>query len=240
MSEKKVLIVGMSGCSSSGKTTLSKITSEVIPQSILIHEDDFFKHDDQIPIDPKYNIANWDSPDALDIPLFIKELDHIKKTGGCEISNKLIHNNNVDDLQKFNLDSNFLTQLKKKYADLLIKHSNLKIVLVDGFMLFHDDLLRSKFDIKLLFRAKYSTLKKRRGARPGYQTLDSFWVDPPYYFDEFVYKSYYDTHKKLFIDDDVENGKIRPIYNISCFDNDDNVNIEEGLEWIFQKIKENC
>ncbi|KAK5781716.1 hypothetical protein RI543_000902 [Arxiozyma heterogenica] len=233
---KKVVLVGLSGCSSSGKTTIAKLTSNLIDRSILIHEDDFFKHDDQIPINPKYNIANWDSPEALDLSLFSKELDHIRETG--QTKTELIHNNNVDDLDKFQINPSILDQIRLKYSNI---DSNLRIVIADGFMLFNDDDIRSKFDIKLLIRAPYEQLKKRRAARNGYQTLDSFWVDPPYYFDEFVYKSYSDTHGPLFINNDVE-GQLDPIRSsdIKDFMNSDDVSIDNTLEWVCNQIVASC
>ena len=233
---QRIILIGLSGCSSSGKTTIAKLTSNLIDKSVLIHEDDFFKHDDQIPIDPKYNIANWDSPAALDLSLFNNELDHIRETG--QIKTELIHNNNVDNLEKFQIDPSILDKLKQKYSTI---DPNLKIVLVDGFMLFNNNDIRSKFDIKILIRAPYEQLKKRRAARSGYQTLDSFWIDPPYYFDEFVYKSYSETHSALFINNDVE-GQLNPVnsFDINDFMNSDDVPIEKTLEWVCNIIVSSC
>lgn len=236
--DKKVILIGLSGCSSSGKTTIAKLTSTLIPGCTLIHEDDFYKHDNLVPIDANYGIQNWDSPEALDFPLFRKELDHIRSSGG-EISAKLIHNNNVDDLSKFNISQDTLNHLRNKYNTL--EDRGVKIVIVDGFMLFNDNEVRSKFDIKILIRSPYQQLKQRRAARNGYQTLDSFWVDPPYYFDEFVYKSYSETHGPLFIDKDVE-GKLDPVrsVDINDFMNSDEVAIEDTLEWVCNTILDSC
>lgn len=234
--DKRVVLIGLSGCSSTGKTTIAKLTAELIKQGTLIHEDDFYKHDDEVPIDPKRNIANWDSPDALDFPLFRKELDHIHSTG--DIKTELIHNNNVDDLKKFEISPEIVEQLKEKYSTI---DSTFKIVLVDGFMLFNDPEVRSKLDIKILIRAPYTQLKQRRAARSGYQTLDSFWVDPPYYFDEFVYKSYADTHGPLFLNNDVE-GHLDPVKasDIKDFMNSDEVPIEQTLQWVCDTIVDVC
>lgn len=209
----------------------------MFPNSILIHEDDFYKHDEEVPVDPKHDIRNWDSPEALDFDLFQKELDSIKKTG--KIANKLIHNGNVDDLGKFKLIEKDFTTLTQKYQSV----DSVKLVIVDGFMIYNNPDISSKFDVKLFIRAPYEVLKKRRAARPGYQTLDSFWVDPPYYFDEFVYYSYKASHAPLFVNGNVE-GELdtsAPLAkDIKVFENDDNTPIVDALTWTCDEIVNFC
>lgn len=197
----------------------------------MIHEDDFYKHDKDIPIDEQYNIQNWDSPEALDFDTFEKELDIICRTG--KIASKLTHNDNVDNLSKFNLSDDFSSTIKQRYESI---NGDLTIVLVDGFMLFNNPKISSKFDIKLLIRSPYQVLKDRRAARPGYQTLDSFWKDPPYYFDEFVYKSYVDSHSFLFKDGNVE-GKLDLTIGAGVIDYMNYENpIEASISWVCDQI----
>lgn len=208
------------------------LAARILPNSILLHEDDFYKHDEEVPIDTKYGIRLWDDPRALDFDLFDKELDIIKKTG--QISQELIHNNNVDGIEKFNIHDDFVKQLKQKCSSI---EPNVKIVIVDGFMIYNNPKVSSKFDLKILIRAPYQVLKRRRAARPGYKTLDSYWVDPPYYFDEFVYKSYKDAHNRLFINNDVEGQLDASTSNdIRDFKNDDDTPIEDAVYWVCQEI----
>lgn len=42
-SDKRALVVGISGCSSSGKTTLARLLRDIFPSSLILHEDDFYK-----------------------------------------------------------------------------------------------------------------------------------------------------------------------------------------------------
>lgn len=170
----------------------------------------------------------------MDLALFGKELNAIKETG--QISSQLVHNNNVDDITKFHLDDDFLETLKQKLSK-ASRHRN--IVLVDGFMIYNSALLTSKFDLKLFFTAPYEVLKARRNARPGYQTLDSFWIDPPYYFDEFVYASYKSSHKHLFINNDVE-GDMNPhtALGIKRFVNGSRTSLTQALDWVAEEICE--
>lgn len=206
------------------------LAAKVLPNCILLHEDDFYKHDEEVPIDPKYGIRLWDDPRALDFDLFEKELTIIKKTG--DISQELIHNNNVNGLENFKIHQDFFEQLKEKCGQI---DADVKIVLVDGFMMYNNSKITSKLDLKILIRAPYEVLKRRRAARPGYKTLDSYWVDPPYYFDEFVYKSYKDAHSYLFIGNDVE-GKLDPSSNIHEYSNNDDSAIEDAVSWVCREI----
>lgn len=43
MDTKKALVVGISGCSSSGKTTLARLLRDIFPHTFILHEDDFYR-----------------------------------------------------------------------------------------------------------------------------------------------------------------------------------------------------
>lgn len=47
MEDRKAIIIGISGCSSSGKTTLARLLRDIFPNTFILHEDDFYKPDDQ-------------------------------------------------------------------------------------------------------------------------------------------------------------------------------------------------
>ncbi|XBW38718.1 hypothetical protein QEN19_004305 [Hanseniaspora menglaensis] len=236
-----MLIVGCSGCSSSGKTTIVKLLNSIIQEKdiehgtdyhtnvIILHEDDFFKTDADVPIDPKRKISNWDCPEALNLDLFKEELRNLKANGDEKLnllSKDLIHNDNVESLEKFNLDLSFKNKIYLSFKA-LVEKAELKnqvkkfyIVLVDGFMMFHDDSIIDLFDVKLFFRAPYEVLKERREKRT-YKTLEGHWVDPPFYFDEFVYKYYNINHQHLFENSDVEKGSLLSKYlkQINVYEN---------------------
>jgi nicotinamide/nicotinate riboside kinase len=44
---RKAIIVGISGASSSGKTTLARLLRDIFPNSFVLHEDDFYKPAEQ-------------------------------------------------------------------------------------------------------------------------------------------------------------------------------------------------
>lgn len=43
MDDQKAAIVAISGCSSSGKTTLARLLRDIFPNTMILHEDDFYK-----------------------------------------------------------------------------------------------------------------------------------------------------------------------------------------------------
>lgn len=43
--ERKALVVGLSGASSSGKTTLARLLRDIFPNTFVLHEDDFYKEE---------------------------------------------------------------------------------------------------------------------------------------------------------------------------------------------------
>lgn len=43
MEDKKAIIIGISGASSSGKTTLARLLRDIFPNSFILHQDDFYR-----------------------------------------------------------------------------------------------------------------------------------------------------------------------------------------------------
>lgn len=194
----KLIVVGVGGPSSSGKTTVCNSLNTLLPHCTVIHLDDFYLPDSQIPIDLKTNLENWDCPESINWPKFCDYIDEIRKTSGKALplkskeleSSLKLSSEEIDDAKSL---------LSDKFRSLNFTH----VVLVDGFMLYHDKAISDLFDVKLYFRAPYAMLKARREGRAGYTTEEGFWVDPPGYFDQIVWPQYVLSHKHLFVNDDV-------------------------------------
>lgn len=212
----RLLIVGVGGPSSSGKTTICNSLQITLPHCTLIHLDDFYLPDSEIPIDSKHNLENWDCPEAINWTKFKKHIDEIRKSNGNVLP---VDSKELDSSLKLSEDEidDVRGLLDTKFVNLKSTH----VVLIDGFMLYHDTVISDLFDVKLYFRAPYSMLKARREARAGYATEEGFWVDPPGYFDKIVWPQYVLTHNHLFEDgnvdgdfkaESIENG-IKDIYN---------------------------
>ncbi|KKK19462.1 hypothetical protein ARAM_004137 [Aspergillus rambellii] len=93
----KTLIIGLSGPSSSGKTTLARLLRRVfspintnenengIPiRSFIMHEDDFYHSDDRIPYTTLATgsiIQDWDCVDAIDVDFLVSALSYARLHG---------------------------------------------------------------------------------------------------------------------------------------------------------------
>jgi nicotinamide/nicotinate riboside kinase len=200
------LLLGISGPSSSGKTTLSRLLRDIFPPSklFILHLDDFYLTDAEIPV--RNGIQDWDCLDSLNLPQLQKALEHIKEHG--TIPDWLQSQEDQNSVGEHGVPEQEVGELRERvrsWFDGRPEWVNRRICVVDGFLLFSEDMkdIRSLFDVKLFLRTSYETAKRRREARSGYVTLEGFWEDPPGYVDKVVWPNYVQDHKFLFEDGDV-------------------------------------
>jgi nicotinamide/nicotinate riboside kinase len=203
-----VLLLGISGPSSSGKTTLSRLLRDIFPPSLLtiLHLDDFYLTDTSIPV--KDGIQDWDCVESLDLPELKSALEYIKEHGKSPPS--FVSKEDQNSVGKHGVDEKVVERLRKRVEEAVEKSGwKTPIAIVDGFLLFSEDMteIRQLFDLKLFLRTSYQTAKRRREARSGYVTLEGFWEDPPGYVDKIVWPNYVKDHSFLFEEGDVE-GKL--------------------------------
>ncbi|AEO61584.1 hypothetical protein MYCTH_2311889 [Thermothelomyces thermophilus ATCC 42464] len=79
MDPPRTITIGISGCSSSGKTTLARLLRDMFPETFILHEDDFYKAESELPI--KDGFADWDCPESISIPDLEAALAHVRATG---------------------------------------------------------------------------------------------------------------------------------------------------------------
>ncbi|KAF4548237.1 Nicotinamide riboside kinase-like protein [Elsinoe fawcettii] len=202
----RALLVGISGVSSSGKTTLSRLLRDIIPNAFILHEDDFYKTDTEIPV--RNGVQDWDCLEALDLLAMESALKHIKDHGTSPPG--LVSKEDKNSVGNVDVDQSVIQALRGTAAKRAESGKDVKLAIVDGFLLFAEEMaaVRDLFDVKLFLRTDYETAKGRREARTGYVTLEGFWEDPPGYVDNIVWPNYVKDHAFLFEDGDVE-GKIK-------------------------------
>ncbi|TVY59608.1 Nicotinamide riboside kinase [Lachnellula suecica] len=213
MTSRKAVVVGISGCSSSGKTTLSRLLRDIFPNTFVLHEDDFYRPEAELP--RKHDLLDWDCAEALDIPRMGKSLDHISQNGTFppDLDSKE-DRNSVGECPVPGTTIESLKARVKSWTEpgnpghgLL---DSTRLCIFDGFLLYSKSMepIQPQIDIKLFLRVSYAKAKARREARSGYVTLEGFWEDPPGYVDKIVWPNYVEAHKWMFENEDVE-GKLK-------------------------------
>lgn len=126
------VIVGISGGSASGKTTLAKkIAKEYNDKSIIISLDNYYKDYSDPAIDK--STINYDEPASLDIDLFIEHLTDLKNGNPVEIP-----------------DYNFCTHSRLEKT---IRVEAFPLIIVEGLFLFNIGMPERAFNLKIFVDA---------------------------------------------------------------------------------------
>jgi nicotinamide/nicotinate riboside kinase len=207
----QTLLIALSGPSSSGKTTLARLLRDALdPHAFILHEDDFYKTDAEIPVVKVADgreLQDWDCLDSVDIEGLKSMLRYIKEHGRVKDGFESKEDKNaVGDVK---IDGGAVERWRGKFKGILgdeKRNDSLRIAIIDGFLLYSEDVkqLRDLFDVKILLKADYATVKMRRERRKGYVTLEGFWEDPEGYVDLVVWPNYVKDHSFLFQDSDVD------------------------------------
>ncbi|KAF9903079.1 ribosylnicotinamide kinase [Linnemannia zychae] len=175
--------------------TVSRYLRTILPNSTIVHQDDFYKPEIELPIDPKTGLANWDCPGAIDFPSLITTLQYVKQHGvfpdgfdSLEDKNPVGSKEVSEPIAEEVLDR-FRKDIMARIGGAQTQLTT-KFVILDGFMLYVDTELRDTIDVRFFLTAPYQILKDRRESRKGYATLEGYWVDPPGYFDDIVWPNY--------------------------------------------------
>ncbi|KAH0544845.1 hypothetical protein FGG08_001074 [Glutinoglossum americanum] len=188
----KAIIIGISGCSSSGKTTLSRLLRSIFPNTHILHQDDFFLPDSQIPIRNGYQ--DWDCAESLDLVALRDALVYITENG--EMPPSLVSMEDQNEAGPSGVPDPTIARLHSHV------HSRLPtptppIFLLDGFLLYPPHLnppLLPHLHTKIFLLTTLTTLLARRANRTGYVTLEGFWEDPEGYVERVVWVNYVRDH----------------------------------------------
>ncbi len=130
MTSTKPLIVGIAGGTGSGKSTVVRNIAERLPaESVSVIEYDNYYHDNTaVPLEVRHH-ANYDHPDALDNALLIEHLD-------------LLRAGKPADAPQYD----FVLHARRPEPK---RVNSAPILIVDGILLFVDERVRQRLDIKL-------------------------------------------------------------------------------------------
>lgn len=180
MPDNNILLVGISGVSSSGKTTLARSLRDIFPNTFILHEDDFYKTDADIPMTqtPDGEVADWDCIDAINLPALEEALKHIRIHGMPPPD--LVSKEDKNSVGEVKVDKKVIDEMQWNASRWMFQDVP-PIAIIDGFLLYSEAMesIRELFDVKLLLHTNFKTAKERRESRSGYVTIEGFWADPP-------------------------------------------------------------
>lgn len=148
-SEEKTFILGLSGLSSSGKTTLSRLLRSVFgPSSFILHQDDFYQAEEKLPVVD--GLVDWDCVESIDFPAMLRALNHIHDHG--ELPGDLDSKEDQNTTGENRVSPQEVEEVRRKVEGSGVK---VKLAILDGFLLFHDDEVMGKLDARIFLRAPY-------------------------------------------------------------------------------------
>ena len=123
-----VKIIGISGGSGSGKTTIVRKISEIIPDFLFISQDNYYKSAEYMN-NKNITAFNFDHPDAFDNEYILRQLKALKNFKSVEMPQyDFVHHRRMEES---------------------IKISPKKLIIFDGIMIFFDKRIRDLIDLKL-------------------------------------------------------------------------------------------
>ncbi|EFX06595.1 nicotinamide riboside kinase [Grosmannia clavigera kw1407] len=229
---RKAVVIGISGCSSSGKTTLARLLRDIFPKTfwpVFVELRRPFAADDslsRIPIKVD-GLADWDCPEAIALPEMVQALEHIRSHGVLPVSHilrvfcpvsPLLTNSPIVQPDLFSKedqnsvgpcpvsDAKIAALKARVAARATVTATGPSLCILDGFLLYNDAMRPAMdlLDVRLFLRVSHDRATQRRQARDGYVTLEGFWQDPPGYMDKIVWPNYVEMHRWMFPGGDVE------------------------------------
>lgn len=124
------LFIGIAGGTGSGKSTIAKNLAGGLPSDavVVIDHDAYYRDHADLPFEKREKI-NYDHPDALESELLVKHLDALRRNETVEVP-----------------QYDFTTHTRKKETR---RVSPLPVVVVEGILVFADEALRARLDVKI-------------------------------------------------------------------------------------------
>ena len=235
-------LIGLSGCSSSGKTTIAHLLPLILPPTtpwFILHLDDFFipKH---LLIPDTNGELDADCRHAIDFAAFKRMIEYAKREGRLPATFQSLQPDDEHERAVSQVPPEVLDGLRQTLSGVRALQDGRAIGIVDGFLLYHSETIRNLIDIKILLRASLEQSRHRRFQKAEYQDPEAgkyFWrtVD---YFDRVVWRNHVQQHSVLFKNEDVgskPDSKICDQVGISVQPSLDST-VEEQLRWVTRVV----
>lgn len=170
----RVLLVGIGGPTCSGKTTLTKHLLSLLPSSsrkpFIIHQDDFAPPESQLVWNEDVGSADWDDPDtSVDWTKLRRSLAYVKEHGQLPPDHS--SHDDLNPLPDLPVSSDVQEQCSRQLRE-AVHGQDVQVVFLDGFLLYHDQQVRSIIDVPIFLRIGRALLQDRRERRGGYVTAE--------------------------------------------------------------------
>jgi uridine kinase len=195
--QPKILTLALSGPSTSGKSTLSYLlhtlfspsspSPPILPTPPLhILADDYMLDDPFLPLSPSGRFPDAETTSSINMPELLKTLRYVQdaSTNGGQaerLPEGFLSWQSLDfdalrrDAAALVGGDDVVRSLRQELEEGIgtdglgvLRGGGVRLVILDGFLLYHDSTIRELCDLKILLRLSKSEAKKRRGVKKGY------------------------------------------------------------------------
>lgn len=235
-----VFLLGISGPSSAGKTTLAHLLFSIFTPHLqfLLHGDDFCKDLSRTPTCNGYIDA--DAPGEVDFKNFIESLDYVKANGGKPPEKLKSWQSKVFPDQEARAMRMVPKDTLEQFSDKVSEHlesANYSIVIMEGY---HMSDIRRRLDGKPFVRLNHQEARRRMLTRPSYRAEakeGAFWKTEDY-FEKMVWRNCVEQHAALLEDRNVEGNIDRKACSERGIALQEPMNVETGqtLSWAVDNV----